>query len=79
MALFCAAISRDPVSELRFPFFSHVEVFLCVSKNKGGSAINPLNVPLRKYLVITQNNTLSTHLVFFKIQTTNQTLIGVVA
>ena len=29
MALFCAAIRRDSVSLLRFPFLSHVQVFLC--------------------------------------------------
>ena len=29
IALFCAAIRRDSVSLLRFPFLSHVHVFLC--------------------------------------------------
>ena len=29
MALFCAAIGKDSVSLLRFPFLSHVHVFLC--------------------------------------------------
>ena len=29
MALFCAAIRRDSVSLLRFPFLSHVHVFSC--------------------------------------------------
>ena len=29
MALFCAAIRRDSVSFLRFPFLSHIQVFLC--------------------------------------------------
>ena len=29
MALFCAAIRRDSVSLLRFPFLSHVQVFSC--------------------------------------------------
>ena len=28
MALFCAAIRRDPVTLLRFPFLSHVQFFL---------------------------------------------------
>ena len=28
-ALFCAAIRRDSVSFLRFPFLSHIHVFLC--------------------------------------------------
>ena len=29
MALFCAAIRRDSVYILRFPFLSHVQVFSC--------------------------------------------------
>ena len=29
MALFCAAIRRDSVSLLRFPFLSHVQIFPC--------------------------------------------------
>ena len=29
MSLFCAAIWRDSISLLRFPFLSHVQVFLC--------------------------------------------------
>ena len=29
MALFCAAVRRDSVSPLRFPFFIHVQVFSC--------------------------------------------------
>ena len=29
MVLFCAAIRRDSVSLLRFPFLSHVQVFSC--------------------------------------------------
>ena len=29
MALFCAAFRKDSVSLLRFPFLSHVNVFLC--------------------------------------------------
>ena len=29
MALFCAAIRRDSISLLRFPFLSHVQVFSC--------------------------------------------------
>ena len=29
MALFCAGIRRDSVSFLKFPFFSHVQVFSC--------------------------------------------------
>ena len=29
MALSCAAISRDSVSILKFPFLSHIQVFLC--------------------------------------------------
>ena len=28
MALICAAIKRDSVSLFKFPFFSHVQVFL---------------------------------------------------
>ena len=29
MALFCVAIRRDSVSLLKFPFLTHVQVFLC--------------------------------------------------
>ena len=29
MALFCTAIRRDSISLLKFPFLSHVQVFLC--------------------------------------------------
>ena len=29
MALFCAAIRRDSVSLLKFPFLNHIHIFLC--------------------------------------------------
>ena len=39
MALFCAAITRDSVSPIKFPFLSHIHVFSCemlfISRLKG--------------------------------------------